>query len=89
MSVRRTVIFLDFTKDSDFSGVTDTIGTTYVYVADTGNHWIRRISLSDSNVETVAGICGTSGFLDGPLGVSLLKSPELVVVDTLGNIYLL
>ena len=78
-------IILDFTQASDLNGVTNSIGTTYVYVADTGNHWIRRISLSDSNVETVTGVWGTSGFLDGPLGTALLKSPELVSLDAFGN----
>lgn len=82
------VKFIDFTEDSDLIGVTDTIGTTYIFIADTGNHCIRRINLDSSNVDTIAGICGTSGFLDGPLGDNLLNSPELVSVDGQGYIFI-
>ena len=49
------VKFIDFTTDQDLLGVTDTLGTTYVYVTDTGNHCIRRINLDNSNVDTIAG----------------------------------
>lgn len=82
------VKFIDFTTDQDLLGVTDVIGITYVYVADTGNHCIRRISLSTSHVETIAGICGTPGFLDGPYTNNLLNSPELVSVDSQGYVFI-
>jgi len=81
----KNVKIIDFTTDQDLLGITDTLGSTYVYVADSGNHCIRRISLSSSNVETIAGVCGTSGFLDGPLGENLFNYPELVSVDESGR----
>ncbi|CAI2372390.1 unnamed protein product [Moneuplotes crassus] len=77
---------LYFTLPSQLTG-TDVIGTTYVYVADTESHCIRRISLSSSHVDTVAGICGTSGFKDGPLDTNLFNSPELVSLNAEGNIF--
>ena len=39
--------------------------------------------------KTVGGTCGTSGFMDGPLGVNKLSSPDMVGVDTLGNIFVM
>ena len=82
------VKFIDFTTDQDLLGVTDTLGTTYVYVTDTGNHCIRRINLDNSNVDTIAGQWGTSGFVDGPLGDNLLNSPELISVDGQGYVFI-
>jgi hypothetical protein len=55
-SLVKILIISDFTTDQDLLGITDTLGTTYVYVADTGNHCIRRISLSSSHVDTIAGV---------------------------------
>lgn len=50
----------------------------FLYVADTGNHVIRKIELNTGVVETIAGIRGGSGLVDsivdGP--PSLFKSPE-------------
>jgi len=40
-------------------------------------------------VTTVGGICGTPGFLDGPLGVNKLNSPGLVGTDEAGNIFVM
>jgi hypothetical protein len=47
-----------------------------VFVADTGNHCVRRIS-TDGTVDTVAGICGQPGFEgdDGPATEALLYKP--------------
>ena len=66
----------------------------YIYVADTGNHRIRRIDLSsqDFAVTTIAGD-GTPGYLDGeglaarfnaPQGLELSGDGRLYVADT-GN----
>ena len=36
-----------------------------LYVADTFNHTVRRVSLSDFSVTTVAGSAGVAGEVDG------------------------
>ena len=64
----------------------------YVYVADTGNHVIRRIS-SDGYTETVAGQGGRPGHNDGsaeyalfygPMGIAIAPDGRIFVADT-GN----
>ena len=57
-----------------------------VWVADTGNHTIRRIA-ADGTVSTVAGLAGVEGAADGPAGTSRLSSPESIAVDGQGNAY--
>ena len=51
----------------------------YVFVADTGNHVIRRIS-PEGYVITVAGVAGVHGFADGSAGTALFDSPMGVAV---------
>jgi sugar lactone lactonase YvrE len=57
-----------------------------VYVADTGNNTIRKISTSGV-VTTVAGTPGTAGSTDGTGPAALFSSPYGVVVDSSGNLY--
>ena len=47
-----------------------TDGTNYLYVTCTGSYTVRRVSLSDGSVETLAGIAGTYGFADSTSGLS-------------------
>ena len=54
-----------------------------VYVADFGNHRIRKITLS-GNTSTFAGT-GTASFLDG--ASAQFNSPSGVAVDSSGNVY--
>ena len=63
-----------------------------VYVADTGNHAIRRIDLQ-GNVTTVAGVAGQYGYADGtaeaaifdsPMGLAFGQDGQLFIADT-GN----
>jgi trimeric autotransporter adhesin len=59
-----------------------------VYVADTGNHAIRRIS-PGGGITTFAGTLGQAGN-DGDLGqaaLAHLRSPNGVAVDASGNVY--
>ena len=68
------------------SGVaTDTNGN--VYVADTGNHCVRRIA-ADGTITTVAGT-GERGFGGdgGPAAEAQLNAPSGVATDASGNVY--
>lgn len=55
-----------------------------VYVADTNNHKIRKIT-SAGEVSTLAG--GTSGFADGAGGMAKFSNPRGVAVDGSGNVF--
>ena len=57
----------------------------YVYIADSGNHVIRRIS-PNNWVETVAG-AGVAGFADGEGSEALFASPSGIGLDGKGNLY--
>ncbi|MCX6954221.1 MAG: hypothetical protein NTV51_18885, partial [Verrucomicrobia bacterium] len=57
-----------------------------VYVADTGNHTVRKITPAGV-VTTVAGTAGTSGSQDGPGTAALFSSPYSVAVDAAGNLF--
>jgi sugar lactone lactonase YvrE len=57
-----------------------------VYVADTSNHTIRRIT-SAGLVTTFAGSGGTSGSADGPGNGARFLYPNALAVDSSGNVY--
>jgi DNA-binding beta-propeller fold protein YncE len=54
---------------------------TSLYVADSGNSAIRRITLADFKVMTIAGQSGTAGKTEGGPKKSLLSGPRGVAVD--------
>lgn len=56
-----------------------------LYVADTGNHVIRRV-LSGGTVETFVG-SGRPGDGDGARGAAQFKEPSGLALDTEGNLY--
>ena len=58
-----------------------------VYVADTGNHTIRKITPAGI-VTTLAGRAGTNGTLDGAAASALFDAPDRLTVDSAGNVYL-
>jgi hypothetical protein len=57
-----------------------------IYVSDAGNYTIRMIT-PDGMVSTIAGD-GSQGFKDGPGLSSQLFSPQALVLDNSGNIYI-
>ncbi len=67
------------------SGVTvDPNGT--VYVADTGNNTVRKIT-ADSSVTTLAGLPGVAGSTDGAGSAAFFSQPTNLAIDTNGILY--
>jgi len=62
----------------------DTLGN--IYVADTGNHSIRKITRGGV-VTTIAGSSGTVGKSDGVGSLATFSSPYGVAADAAGNIF--
>lgn len=60
-------------------------GEATVYVADTGNHTIRKIA--NGVVTTVAGSAGSPGSADGYGAEARFHAPAALAVDARGNLY--
>jgi DNA-binding beta-propeller fold protein YncE len=54
---------------------------TALYVADSGNSTVRRITLADFKVKTIGGQAGTSGKTEGGPDKSVFSGPRGVAVD--------
>ena len=57
-----------------------------VFVADTDNHTIRRVTPS-GRVQTLAGAPGHAGSADGTGGMAQFDGPRSVAVDRAGNVF--
>ncbi len=57
-----------------------------LYVADTGNHLIRKITAAGV-VSTLAGVAGSSGSSDGIGALARFKGPTALAVDAAGRVY--
>jgi len=57
-----------------------------VYVADTGNHVIRKI-MPDGQVTTLAGQAGTAGAVDGTGTAAQFNTPRTIAVDASGTVF--
>jgi sugar lactone lactonase YvrE len=57
-----------------------------LYVADTGNHTIRKIAANGS-VTTLAGAVGIPGSANGSGAAARFHGPQGIAVDRLGNLY--
>jgi hypothetical protein len=63
-----------------------TDGAGNVYVADTYNYVIRKIT-ADGVVTTLAGTAGAYGYADGTGTAAAFNQPNGVAVDSAGNVY--
>ena len=61
-------------------------GDGVIYVADTNNHTIRKIT-ADGTVSTLAGSPGQSGSTNGAASAARFNAPVDVTVDGTGNVY--
>jgi sugar lactone lactonase YvrE len=57
-------------------------GRGNLWVADSGNHTIRRINLATRTVETIAGQTGTADLADGQGEQARFRSPAGIAVET-------
>ena len=57
-----------------------------LYVADTANHTIRKIT-SSGVVSTLAGLAGTNGLSDGTGSSARFNAPQGLAVDSSGTVY--
>lgn len=66
-------------------GIAVTAAGNFIYVADTGNHTIRRITAAGA-VDTLAGGAGMAGAVDNANGANArFNSPEGITVTAAGN----
>ena len=64
-------------------------GSGNLYIADTGNHRIRKVDASTGNISTVAGTgSGAYGGDGGPATAARIYAPASVAVDAAGNVYI-
>ena len=62
-------------------------GAGNLFVADTANHTIRKISLATGAVTTLAGSAGNAGTADGTGDAARFNSPCGVASDSAGNVF--
>ena len=60
---------------------------TNLYVADSGNHTIRKVVIVGGAVTTLAGTAGTSGSADGTGAAARFNQPVGLTIDNAGNLY--
>jgi len=72
---------------AQFSGPSGTAvdSTGAIYVADTFNHTIRKIS--GGVVSTLAGLAGSAGSADGTGSTARFNAPRGIAVDSAGTVY--
>jgi tetratricopeptide (TPR) repeat protein/sugar lactone lactonase YvrE len=70
--------------NSPIAAALDSAGN--VYVADSGNHTIRKITAAGV-VSTIAGLAGNAGSTDGIGSLARFNNPDGIAVDGSGNIY--
>jgi DNA-binding beta-propeller fold protein YncE len=72
---------------NDPSGIAvDSAGN--IYIADTDNDTVRKISMPACVVSTLAGTAGTAGYADGLGTAAMMAQPQGIAVDTSGTLYI-
>lgn len=77
--------------DAGFSYPRDLVadGAGNLFVADSGNHTIRRIALDTGDVTTLAGLPGVAGDTDGIGPEAAFDGPVSLTYDQAGSLYVL
>jgi NHL repeat len=60
---------------------------TYLYVADSANHTIRKVDMTTRVVTTLAGTAGVPGSGDGTGAAARFNTPIGLAIDSAGNLY--
>jgi sugar lactone lactonase YvrE len=60
--------------------------TTSAYVADTGNHVIRKVDLASGKVTTLAGAVGQAAPTDGAFATARFNGPQGLALDASGQV---
>jgi hypothetical protein len=62
-------------------------GAGNLFVADSGNHTIRRVVIADRTVTTLAGSAGSAGSADGTGAIARFDTPSGLAVDGAGSLF--
>ena len=62
-------------------------GAGNLYVADAGNHTIRKVVIATGEVSTLAGTAGQTGSVDRPGAAARFNTPSGVASDGAGNLF--
>lgn len=60
---------------------------TNLYIADTGNHTVRRLVVATGVVTTLAGTAGAPGSVDGAGAAARFNSPTGIAADSANRVY--
>lgn len=72
--------------EASFNNLSDshsdiTTDGSYLYIADSGNHTIRKVEIATNTVSTIAGTLGISGSADGSGQSAQFNSPGGITID--------
>ncbi len=70
---------------NDPDGIIADPSGTFLYVADTSNHAIRKLDIATHSVTTLAGQPGFLGFVDGPGRTARFDHPAGIAIDRSGT----